>query len=151
MVTRVQLYRFIILKPCFINVCSSLVMSISKLMKLSQFACIYGMGDESLFMLMGFEGYSHAYYEKKGVLQLALQFNFWVANDTCKSLYLYAMKSNKQVAWVLTNKLHELQSCNSPYIWCNSLQFNCNSVKITHLQLLFNFIITTPMMSCWRH
>jgi len=32
------------------------LMSISKLMKLSQFAYIYGMGDESLFRLMGFEG-----------------------------------------------------------------------------------------------
>ncbi len=30
---------------------------------------------------------------KKGVLQLALQFNFWVADDTCNSLYLYAMSN----------------------------------------------------------
>jgi hypothetical protein len=27
-------------------------------------------------------------------------------------------------SWVLANMLHELQSCNSPYIKCNSLQFN---------------------------
>jgi hypothetical protein len=38
--------------------------------------------------------------KKKGVLQLALQLNFWVVTDICKSLYLYAMSFNKQVAWV---------------------------------------------------
>ncbi len=47
---------------------------------------------------------------------------------------------------MLMDKLHELQSCNSSYIWCNSLQFNCNFVKTTHFQLLCNSIITTPMI-----
>jgi hypothetical protein len=37
---------------------------------------------------------------KKGVLQLALQLNFWITNDTCNSLYLYAMNFNGQVAWI---------------------------------------------------
>jgi hypothetical protein len=37
---------------------------------------------------------------KNGVLQLALQFNFWVALDTCNSLYLYAMNVNRQTAQV---------------------------------------------------
>ncbi len=37
---------------------------------------------------------------KKGALQLALQFNFWVTKDTCNSLYLYVMSANKQVTWV---------------------------------------------------
>jgi hypothetical protein len=27
--------------------------------------------------------------------------------------------------WMLMDKLHELQSYNSLYIWCNSLQLNC--------------------------
>jgi hypothetical protein len=40
------------------------------------------------------------HYEKKGVLQLALQLNFWIAKDICNSLYLYAMSANGQVAWV---------------------------------------------------
>jgi len=31
--------------------------------------------------------------------QLALQLNFWVAKDTCNSLYLYTMSANEQVAW----------------------------------------------------
>jgi hypothetical protein len=37
---------------------------------------------------------------KKGVLQLALQFNFGVVEDTCNSLYLYVMNAfaNGQVA-----------------------------------------------------
>jgi hypothetical protein len=40
------------------------------------------------------------YYEKKGVLQLALELNFWVVEDVCNSLYLYAVSANRQVAWV---------------------------------------------------
>jgi len=49
--------------------------------------------------------------------------------------------------WALTNKLHELQSFNSLYIRCNSLQLNCNFVKTTHSQLLCNSIVITPMKS----
>jgi hypothetical protein len=71
---------------------------------------------------------------KRGVLQLALQLNFWVVNDICNSLYLYAMSVNWQVAWVV-----KLQSCNSSNIWCNSLQLNCNLVKIH---------ISTPNLHC---
>jgi len=37
--------------------------------------------------------------KKRGVLQQTLQLNFWVAPDTCKSLYLDAMSANEQVAW----------------------------------------------------
>jgi hypothetical protein len=52
------------------------LVSISNLVKLSQFACIYGMGDESLFMLMGLKVINMCDMRKKCVLQLALQFNF---------------------------------------------------------------------------
>jgi hypothetical protein len=38
--------------------------------------------------------------KKKGVLQLALQLNFWVVEDTCNWLYLYVVNANEQVAWV---------------------------------------------------
>jgi hypothetical protein len=38
---------------------------------------------------------------KRDVLQLTLQLNFWVALDTCNSLYLYAMSDNGQMAWVV--------------------------------------------------
>jgi len=39
--------------------------------------------------------------KKRGVLQLALWFNFWVAKDTCNSLYLYVVNVNEQVVWVM--------------------------------------------------
>jgi hypothetical protein len=53
------------------------------------------------------------------------------------------------MSWMLMHKLHELQSYNSPYIWCNSLQLNYNLAKITNVQLLCNSIITTLMLSYW--
>jgi hypothetical protein len=33
--------------------------------------------------------------EKKGVLQLALQLNFWITQDIHNSIYLYFMSANK--------------------------------------------------------
>jgi hypothetical protein len=44
--------------------------------------------------------FSNIITRKKDVLQLALQFNLWVAKDICNSLHLYVMSSNKQVAWI---------------------------------------------------
>jgi hypothetical protein len=41
--------------------------------------------------------YIFKHYEKKGVLQLALQLNFWVVEDTCNSLYLYVVSANGQI------------------------------------------------------
>jgi len=41
--------------------------------------------------------YIFKHYEKKGVLQLALQFNFWVVEDICNSLYLYVVGVNGEV------------------------------------------------------
>jgi hypothetical protein len=38
--------------------------------------------------------------KKMGVLQLALQLNFWITKDICNSLYLYIASVNEQVAWV---------------------------------------------------
>jgi hypothetical protein len=37
---------------------------------------------------------------KKGILQLALQLNFWIASNICSSLYLYVLSTNEQDAWV---------------------------------------------------
>jgi hypothetical protein len=37
---------------------------------------------------------------KKGVLQLALQFNFLIVIDIYNSLYLYVMSFNGQIAWI---------------------------------------------------
>ncbi len=38
--------------------------------------------------------------QKRGVLQLALQLNFWVVEDTCNSHYLYVISANGHVAWI---------------------------------------------------
>ncbi len=40
----------------------------------------------------------YLHYEKKGVLQLTLQFNFLVIKNICNPLYLYVMSVNGQVA-----------------------------------------------------
>jgi len=40
----------------------------------------------------------HITMKKNGVLQLTLQLNFWIALDTCNSLYLYIVSENWQVA-----------------------------------------------------
>jgi hypothetical protein len=71
------------------------------------------------------------HYEKKGVLQLALQLNFWVVEYTCNSFYLYTMSANGQVAWIIKLQV-------TIYI----MQLNCNLVKTTCFQLLCNSIIT---------
>jgi len=42
---------------------------------------------------------------KKGVLQLALQLNFWIVDNTCNSLYLYLVSDNGQVAWFVKLQL----------------------------------------------
>jgi hypothetical protein len=46
-------------------------------------------------------GHDSKYYKKKGVLQLALQLNFWVVKDICNSMYLYIVSVNEQLAWVV--------------------------------------------------
>jgi hypothetical protein len=35
---------------------------------------------------------------KKGVLQVALQLNFLIAEDTSNSLYIYTMNAKRQIA-----------------------------------------------------
>jgi len=42
----------------------------------------------------------YALWEKKGILQLTLQFNFWVVKNTYNSLYLYVASANWRVAWI---------------------------------------------------
>ncbi len=70
-----------------------------------------------------------------GVLQLALQLNFWVAKDTCNSLYLYVVSVNKQVAWVA--KL-QLIVCTLQLI-ATQLQFNQNNSFSTTIQLHYSY------------
>jgi hypothetical protein len=69
---------------------------------------------------------------KKGVLQLALQFNFWVAEDIYNSLYLYAMNANGQVT---THHIYDAIHCNS---FSAIMQFHYNC---THDVMLMSLII----------
>jgi len=66
--------------------------------------------------------YNH--YEKKGVLQLALQLNFWVANDTYDYLYLYVVNVNGQVTWVATHHIYGATHCNLIVIMLKQFIFN---------------------------
>jgi hypothetical protein len=53
---------------------------------------------------------------KRGALQVALQFNFWVASDTCNSLYLYVVNVIEQVvrvAKVITHHIYGATHYNS--------------------------------------
>jgi hypothetical protein len=70
-----------------------------------------------------------------GVLQLALQLNFWVVEDTCNSLYLYAMSVNKQVAWIVELQLiiYMVQFI------ATQLQFNQNNSFSITIQLHDNY------------
>jgi hypothetical protein len=75
------------------------------------------------------------HYEKKGVLQLALQLNFWVAKDTCNSLYLYAVSANGQVEWVAELQLivYTVQFITT------QLQLSQNNSFSTTRQLHYNY------------
>jgi hypothetical protein len=98
-------------------------------------------------IILSFDGNYHLVIDatlwKQGlVLQLALQFNFWVVKDICNSLYLYVVSANEQIAWVA-----KLQNCNSSYIWCNSLQFNQNNSFSTTMQFHYNCTHNVMLMS----
>jgi hypothetical protein len=66
---------------------------------------------------------------KKGLLQLVLRVNFWVAMNTCNSSYLYVVNPNKQITWIA------------------KLQFNVYMVQFitTQLQLYQNNSFSTTM------
>jgi hypothetical protein len=70
--------------------------------------------------------------KKKGVLQLALQLNFWVALDICNSPYLYAMSAIKQVARVVRIAIHHIYG---------AIHYN----SITILSQLFSNYYATPL------
>ncbi len=74
-------------------------------------------------------------WKKKSVLQLALQLNFWVAMDTCNSLYLYVMSSNEQVAWVAKLQL----TIYMVHLIAIKLQFNQNNSFSTTIQLHYDY------------
>jgi hypothetical protein len=78
--------------------------------------------------------------KKKGVLQLAMQLNFWIVEDTCNSMYLYTMNANEHVAWVAKLQL----TIYTMQLIITQLQLSQNNSSSTTF-------ITTPMMSYWCH
>jgi hypothetical protein len=81
--------------------------------------------------------------KKKGVLSLALQFNFWVIEDTCNSLYLYTMNVNKQVAWVVKLQL----TVYMVQLITTQLQLYQNNSFSTTMQLHYNYTHDVMLMS----
>jgi hypothetical protein len=74
---------------------------------------------------------------KRGVLQLTLWLNFWVASDTYNSTYLYAVSAIRQVT---TLQLITTQ-----------LQFCCNNSFSTTMQLPYDYNHNVLLMSFFIH
>jgi hypothetical protein len=83
------------------------------------------------------------HYEERGVLQLVLQFNFWIIEDICNSLYLYVMSASGQVAWVakLQVTIYMVQFI------VTQLQLGQNNSFSTTIQLHYNYTHYVMLMS----
>jgi hypothetical protein len=68
------------------------------------------------------------------VLQPALQLNFWVAKDSCNSLYLYVMNVNEQITWIVELQL----TIYMVQLITIQLQFNQNNSFSTTMQFHYN-------------
>jgi hypothetical protein len=98
----------------------------------------------SLFMHSGFLAMIFLFtMRKKGVLQLALQFSFWIIEESCNSLYLYIVNANEQVAWIA--KL-QLTICIVQLI-ATQLQLYQNNTFSTIMQLYYNCTCDVILMS----
>jgi len=75
--------------------------------------------------------------KKMGVLQLALQLNFWVALDICNSSYLHVVSVIKQVARITRVATHHIYGAT-----------HYNFVVTTFFQLLCNSPVTKIIMLC---
>ncbi len=84
------------------------------------------------------------HYEKKGVLQLALQLNFWVASNTCNSLYLYVVNAIGQVARVASIATHRIYDA-------TQLQLCCNNSFSTTMQLPYDYNHNVMLISFFIH
>jgi hypothetical protein len=83
------------------------------------------------------------HYETKGVLQLALQLNFWVVKDICNSLYLYVVSGNRQVTWVVELQL----TVYTIQLIAIQLQLNQNNSFSSIMQLHHNCTYDAMLMS----
>jgi hypothetical protein len=69
-------------------------------------------------------------------LQLAWQFYFRIAKDTCNSLYLYTMNANGQVTWIAW--VVELQSCRVAIYHVYGAT-HCNLIVTQLKKFIFNY------------
>jgi hypothetical protein len=81
--------------------------------------------------------------EKKGVLQLALQLNFWIVEDICNSLYLYIMNVNGQVTWIVKLQL----AIYTMQLIATQLQFYQNNMFSITMQFHYNYTHDVMLMS----
>jgi hypothetical protein len=79
------------------------------------------------------------HYEEKGFCNWRCN-SIFELQKTLATYYIYTSR-------VLMDKLHQLQSCNSTYIWCNSLQLNQNNSFSTTIQLHYNYTHDVRVMS----
>jgi len=97
------------------------------------------------------------YGKKKIVLQLSLQFNFWVVREICKSLYLYVVNTNIQITWVAKLQLTiytmqlitiQLQLCqNNSFSITIQLHYDCtHDIMLT--SLVVNHLLKSNM---WQY
>ncbi len=80
---------------------------------------------------------------KKVVLQLVLQFNFWVVEDICNSLYLYVMSANEQFAWVAQLQL----TIYTMQFIVTQLQLSQNNSFSTSIQFHYNYTLDIMLTS----
>jgi hypothetical protein len=71
------------------------------------------------------------HYEKKGVLQLALQLNFWIASNISNSPYLHVVSVIEKITRVAKVATH-----------CIYATTHYNSITTLSQQLLFNYYAT---------
>jgi hypothetical protein len=69
--------------------------------------------------------------KKMGVLQLALQLNFWIAPNNCNSLYLYIVSANVSMVQFIVTRL----------------QFSQNNSFSTIMQFHYNYTVNAMLMS----
>ncbi len=85
-------------------------------------------------------------WEKMGVLQLALQFNFSIAMSTCNSLYFYVMSVIKQATWIVRIVTHRIYYAIHYNSIATQLQLYWNNSFSTTMQFYYNYGHNVMMM-----
>ncbi len=92
--------------------------------------------------------------KKKGVLQLALQLNFWIALNICNSLFLYIMNDIRQVARVVTHCIYTMQLITTQLQLCRNNSFSITMqlpYDYNHNVMLMSFFIYPSIFNTWHY